>query len=102
MHVISGELRNLKRRAKTLYHFLVIGMVHRNNDLNRATRSANEWLSDELVEPEPVWLQASKDGAQVITTISMRSLNSLNEKHAPERFAGFNEFGRPIFERRRQ
>lgn len=99
MHVISGELRNLKRRSKPIMHPLAIVAVNQNADLDRAAKCANEWMNDELAEPEPVWLQYTKDRVSVVTSISLASLNSLNRKYAPERFAGFNEYGRPLFAR---
>jgi hypothetical protein len=101
MHVIAGNMRNLKRRSKPLLHFLTQPCNHPNADMARAERTALKWMEDTITEPEPVLaIELNKGRTEVVTTIDVPSLNSLNASKPGFRFAGFSELGEPRWLRR--
>lgn len=101
MHVIAGNMRNLKRRSKPLLHFLTQPCNQPQANLSHAEHVALAWLERQLEEPEPVLsIDFNKGHTEVVTTLDVRSLNSLNATKPGFRFAGFSELGQPRWLRR--
>lgn len=106
MHVIAGELRNMKRprRVPTLRTFKrPAGTTH----LRTVQLNATAWLLETFEDPEPaIHVKVEQQKGHIVTSMLDYMLARINERirnHAgPEaRFAGFSEWGRPVIVRRR-
>ena len=107
MHVIAGELHNMKRpRRKPLLTFFVHPMGASTN-IHRTQRRAAQWLFETLDDPEPVMavdVRQQKD--TIVTTVCDRWLPEINKAihrlYGPGYwFNGFNRLGEPQIKRRR-
>lgn len=111
MHVIAGELTNMKR-AKRAPKLLLIPLARptmgRRVDLHQVRLRATEWLLDQFEDPEPairVHIELSPDGDRIVTSMGediLRRINDcLNEhlqgKDVRWRFTGFDREGYPTY-----